>query len=110
MLVAQEREKKDKYLLSCHAMLKDFTPLVYSVDGIAGREAKSAEKHLATVLATKWKKPHSEIVYYVHVRMNLVVIRANSLLIRGSRDCQKARRPVINDRASMYDWRSWHDG
>jgi hypothetical protein len=28
-------------------MQKDFTPLVYSVDGIAGREAKNAEKHLA---------------------------------------------------------------
>jgi hypothetical protein len=28
----------------CLEMRKDFTPLVYSVDGIAGREAKNAEK------------------------------------------------------------------
>jgi hypothetical protein len=109
VLAAQEKEKKDKYLQSCLARRKDFTPLVYTVDGIAGREAKSAEKHLATMLATKMRKPYGEMVYYVRVRMALAVIRANSLLIRGSRDCQKARRPVINDRASMYDWRTWHD-
>ena len=67
-------------------MRKDFTPLVYSVDGLAGREARSAEKHLATALAVKRGKTYSEIVYYVCVRMALSVIRANSLLIRGSRD------------------------
>ena len=55
VLAAQEKEKKDKYLKACHEMRKDFTPMVYLVDGIAGREARSAEKHLATALATKWK-------------------------------------------------------
>ena len=83
--------------------------MVYSVDRIAGREARSADKHLATALTAKWKKTYSEMVYYVRVRMNLAVICANSLLICGSKDCQKARRPVINDRTSMYDWRMWHD-
>jgi hypothetical protein len=34
-------------------MRKDFTPLVYSVDGIAGREAKNAEKRLAYHLLEK---------------------------------------------------------
>ena len=86
-------------------MRKDFTPLVYSINGIAGREAKSTEKHLTTVLATKWKKPYSKMDYCVFMRMALVVIRAKSLLICGSRDCQKACLPVINNRASMYDWR-----
>ena len=109
VLKAHEKEKKDKYLKTCHALRKDFTPMVYTVDGIAGREAKSAEKHLATAFAEKWNKPYSEMVFYVRVRMALAVVRANSLLIRGSRDCQRARRPVINDRASMYDWRTWHN-
>ena len=44
VLASQEKEKKDKYLASCHEMRKDFTPLVYSVDGIAGKEAKAVEK------------------------------------------------------------------
>jgi hypothetical protein len=34
-------------------MWKDFTPLVYSVDGIAGIEAKNAEKHIAYHLMEK---------------------------------------------------------
>ena len=59
--------------------------MVYSVDGIAGKETKRAEKHLAEVLAAKWRKEYSEMVYYVRVRMALAVVRANSLLIYGSR-------------------------
>ena len=105
VLAKHEKEKKDKYLRKCHEERKDFTPLVYSVDGIAGREAKSAEKRLATYLADKWKKGYPEMVFYVRVRMALAVVKANSLLIRGSRDRQKPRRPQISDRASMYDWR-----
>jgi hypothetical protein len=43
-LACQENEKKGEYLNSCHEMRKDFKPMVYSVDGVAGREAQSAEK------------------------------------------------------------------
>ena len=67
---------------SCrHIMRKDFTPMLYSVDRIAGREAKSAEKRLASYLARKWRKNYSEMVFYVRARMALSVVRANSLLI-----------------------------
>jgi hypothetical protein len=45
-------------------MRKDFTPMVYSVDGIAGREARNAEKRLATQLAGKWNSEYSQVVYY----------------------------------------------
>ena len=54
VLEQHEKEKKDKYLQNCLEMWKDFTPMVYSVDGIAGREARNAEKRLATQLAGKW--------------------------------------------------------
>jgi hypothetical protein len=67
-------------------MRKDFTPMVYSVDGIAGREARNTEKRLATHLAGKWNREYSQMVYYVRVRMTIAVVRANSLLICGSRD------------------------
>jgi len=48
-------------------MRKDFTPLVYSVDGITGREAKNAEKHLAYHLSEKWHKQFPQMVYYVRI-------------------------------------------
>ena len=110
VLEQQEKEKKDKYLRTCLELRKDFTPMVYSVDGIAGREARNAEKRLATHLASKWKREYSQMVYYVRVRMAIAVVRANSLLIRGSRDRQRPRCPLIPDGAALGDWRTWSDG
>ena len=109
VLSQHEKEKKDKYLQTCLEMRKDFTPMVYSVDGIAGREARNAEKRLATYLAGKWKRGYSQMVYYVRVRMAIAVVRANSLLIRGSRDRQRPRRPLIPDGAALGDWQTWQD-
>ncbi|KAL3826410.1 hypothetical protein ACHAXA_008618 [Cyclostephanos tholiformis] len=51
VLSQHEKEKKDKYLQTCLEMQKDFTPMVYLVDGIAGCDARNAKKRLATYLA-----------------------------------------------------------
>ena len=61
-------------------------PMIYPVDGIAGREAWNAEKRLATHLVGKWNREYSQMVYYVRVRMAIAVVHANNLLIRGSHD------------------------
>ena len=74
VLEQHEKEKKDKYLQNCLEMRKDFTPMVYSVDGIPGREACNAEKRLATQLTGKWKREYLQMVYYVRVRMAIVVV------------------------------------
>ena len=86
VLEQHEKEKKDKYLQNCLEMWKDFTPMIYSMDGIACREAWNVEKRLATHLASKWKREYSQMVYYVRVRMAIAVVHANNLLIHGSRD------------------------
>jgi len=101
VLARQEKEKKDKYLHACHEKRKDFTPLVYSVDGIRGREAKSAERRLASALGEKWSRPYSYMVHYVKVRMSIAVVRANSLLIRGSRDRGPARSQIDSGPATL---------
>ena len=36
VLEQHKKEKKDKYLQNCFEMRKDFTPMVYSVDGTTG--------------------------------------------------------------------------
>jgi hypothetical protein len=95
VIAAQEKKKKDKYLRPCQEHRKDFTPLVYSVDGIRGREARSAERRLAAELAVKWARPYSQMVHYVKVRMSIAIVRANSLLIRGSRN-RGHTHPCIN--------------
>jgi hypothetical protein len=88
VLLQHEKEKKDKYLQTCLEMWKDFTPMVYLVDGVAGRKARNAKRRLVTHLASKWKRGYSQMVYYVRVRMAIAVVCTNSLLICGSRDQQ----------------------
>jgi hypothetical protein len=56
VLELQEKEKKGKYLQTCHELRKDFTPPVYSVDGMAGKEARCAEIRLAFHLTNKWNR------------------------------------------------------
>jgi hypothetical protein len=67
VLAQQEKEKKNQYLCPCLERRKDFTPLVYSVDGIAGREAKNVEKRLTYHLLEKWHKQLPQMVYYVQI-------------------------------------------
>jgi hypothetical protein len=109
VLLQHEKEEKDKYLRTCLELRKDFMPMVYSFDGIAERKARNAEKRLATHLASKWNRGYSHMVYYVRVRMVIAVVCPNSLLIRGSRDRQPSRRPLIPDGAALDDWQTWQD-
>ena len=85
ILAKHEREKKGKYEEACRERRRDFTPLVYSVDGMPGKEAKAAERRLAALLAKKWSRRYSEMANFVRVRMSLSVIRSNTLLLRGER-------------------------
>ena len=109
VLQKHELEKKRKYLAACHERRRDFTPLVYSVDGMASRETKEAEKQLARKLAWKWNREYSEMVGYVRRRMALAVVRANSLLLRGSRERRNRTRPFITDGAAMDAWQQWRE-
>ena len=108
VLTDQEKEKKDKYVDACHELRKDFTPMVYSVDGIVGREAKMAEKRLACYLSKKWHRPYSQVVHFVGVRMALALARSTSLLLRGSRDREPAR-PFIQSGSALHEPMTWQE-
>ena len=95
------KEKKDKYLEACLERRRSFAPLVYSVDGMACKEAKAFEKRVASLLASKWDRQYSEMVGFVRGRMALSVIRANTMLLRGSRSSRRFCRPDIQDGAGM---------
>lgn len=102
-----EKLKKDKHLRACLQNRRDFTPLVYSVDGMAGRETKQAERRMASLLAGKWDRDYSEMVAYVRARMAIaVMVQANTLLIRGTHQRQRPR-PFIHSGAAMNGWRTF---
>ena len=79
------RQKKTKYLGACLERRRSFMPLVYSVDGMAAKEARAFERRTASLLASKLDRRYSEMCGIVRSRMALAVVRNNTLLLRGSR-------------------------
>jgi hypothetical protein len=85
VLESQEKEKKRKYLASCIAQRRHFTPFVVSTDGLLGKEAKCLLKKLSTALADKWEKPYAVVRGYVNARISIAIVRATHICLRGSR-------------------------
>ena len=92
--------KKDKYLQPCLERRRSFIPLVYSVDGMACKEALAWEKRIASMLAKKHDRQYSEMVGFVRSRMSLAIIRSNTLMLRGARQ-GRAFRPELDDSAAF---------
>jgi hypothetical protein len=61
----------------------DFTPLVFSVDGLQGPEATAASKCLASKLSKKWGRSYSEVVGYVRSRISIALVRSASRCLRA---------------------------
>jgi hypothetical protein len=86
VLLRHEKEKKDKYGALCIARRRTFTPLVFSIDGLLGKEAKAASKRLASILAGKWKRSYSELCGFVRSRLSIALIRSSSRCLRADRN------------------------
>jgi hypothetical protein len=92
VLEAAARKKKVKYEEACLERRRDFTPMLYSVDGMAEKHTRAAERRVAGMLAVKWKRQYSEMAHFVRTRMCLAVVRSNTLLLRGDRVMSYRRR------------------
>jgi hypothetical protein len=100
ILLKHEKEKKTRYLQACLDQRRHFTPLVFSVDGVLGSEAKAASKRLAARLSAKWKRPYSEVCGFVRSRLSVALVRSMSTCLRGARD------PAANNAARA----TWDSG
>ena len=85
VLKKQEKEKKKKYLRACLDQRRSFVPFVVSTDGLIGREARNLLKQIALRLTAKWEQPYSVVRGFVNARINLAILRATNLCVRGSR-------------------------
>ena len=99
MLAKHELEKKKKHLDRCIAGRCQFTPLVFSCDGMMGIEAEAATKRLASTLSKKWQRSYSQLCAYVRSRLSLALIRGMSLCLRGCRD----KNPMLRNPAPQWD-------
>ena len=91
--------KKSKYLEACLERQRSFMPLVYSVDGMACKEARAFEKRVASLISTKLDRQYSEMVGFVRGQLSLAVIWLNTMLLRGARSSQRFCMPEIGDSA-----------
>ena len=96
ILSSQEAEKKKLYLQPCLERRRQFTPLVFSVDGLMGKEASAATKRLASLLSAKWARQYSETCGFVRSRISVALVRATSLCLRGARNGKERRNPLWN--------------
>ena len=105
-----EKHKKYLYLQACLERIRDFTPTVYSADGISGAGAFAAQKRLAALLSYKLKWEYSEMCGCVRARMSLVKVRSNSLILRVPRNkgVRIQQREELTDGAVMPLLAPWH--
>ena len=68
---------------------------------MSGKESKSFERRIASLVAVKWERPYSEMVGYVRGRMGLAIIRHNTQLLRGSQS--KYREVLEIEDAAGYE-------
>jgi len=109
VLRQHEMEKTRKYKKACLERRRDFTPLCYTADGMAGREARNAASP-GLPFGVKMEAPtHPDDILCAISRMflALALVWANSLLIRESREKHNHRnRSLIEDGPGMSNWRS----
>jgi hypothetical protein len=94
VLLRHEKDKKNKYSVACQERRKHFTPLVFSVDGLFGVEAKAATQRLASLLAEKWHRPYSTVCGFLHARLGIALARSASQCLRADRNPIPRPRPI----------------
>ncbi|KAL7474542.1 hypothetical protein ACHAW6_000514 [Cyclotella cf. meneghiniana] len=77
------KEKKDKYEAACLKQSQNFTPLVYCVDDMASKDARTAEQCNAWLLAKKWSQTYVDMASFIRTRMSLAIVQSNTLLLLG---------------------------
>ena len=85
VLASAEAEKKRKYCDASAERRATFTPLCFSVDGLAGDEAACFLKHLGRSLSVVWERHYGEVIGWLRARLAFALVRATNVCIRGSR-------------------------
>ena len=103
-LAKHEQAKKKKYLQACLAQRMHFTPLVFSIDGVMGRETEAFIKRLGKHLALKWDRPFPRVINYLLTRLSIACVRVTHFTMRGYRipvHDMSYMLPIFEDRAGM---------
>ena len=85
VLKSAEQEKKHKYKRDCEQQRRTFVPFVMSTCGLIGGEAKNFLQRLGKIYAEKSGDPYSRARLYHNTVLDIALVRACHLCLRGSR-------------------------
>ena len=68
--------------------MSSFTPLVFSIFGGMSKLTTVAYKRLADLLSAKRNEPYNQVISWIRIRINLILIRSAVNAIRGYRSRQ----------------------
>jgi len=85
VLNSQARLKIKKYKVAAEERRATFCPLIITVDGVAHASFQAFLRRVSAQLSAKWRRPLSSVTNWVRVRMQISLIRAVDLRLRGSR-------------------------
>jgi len=77
------------------------TPLCFSVDGMLGAEDNFFLHRLADRLSSKWEKPYSGVMGWVHAKLSFAILQATIICVHGSR--RKWRSLKFSDGVSIFE-------
>ena len=101
-LEKHEREKKRHYNNRIMNIEHGtFTPLVFSVTGVMGKECSMFHKHMAEKIASKNEEKYSDVMNVIKCRLSFLILRASLLCIRGSRSHKKDAK-VTDDFSTVF--------
>ena len=90
VLEKQEREKKRQYNNRIMNIEHGtFTPLVFSVTGVMGKECSVFHKHIADKIARKTEQSYNDVISVIRCKLSFLILRSALLCIRGSRSHTK---------------------
>ena len=102
VLSKAKANKKSKYCSATTAHCAHFTPLCFSVDGLAGSEATCSFKRLAYGLSHHWESNYPKVMFWIRANLAFALVRAMDLCIRGTRT--KWHHPGFEDGAIIDEW------
>ena len=90
VLAKQEREKKRQYNNRIMNIEHGtFTPLIFSVTGVMGKECSTFHKHIADKIARKTEQSYSDVISVMRCKLSFLILRSVLMCVRGSRSHTK---------------------
>ena len=78
-----------------------FTPLIFSVTGVMGKECAMFHKHLADKIARKTEEQYSKVIGVIRCRLSFLILRAALLCVRRNRTKER-KETKIDDFSEVF--------